>query len=109
MLWPVLWALCFGCFAAMGDAAFSAGGGIGDTIIKPFVSVAMLFVAFKLPMAVLRQAQLAGLTPSMGRVGARGVQAGDDGLARGRRGRERAGGGAATSGASTAVEAAAVA
>src|SRR3954451_23420515 len=74
VLWPVLWALCFGCFAAMGDAAFSAGGGVGDTIVKPFVSVAMLYVAFKLPMAVLRQAQLAGLTPSMGRVGMRGAQ-----------------------------------
>lgn len=74
VLWPVLWALCFGCFAAMGDAAFTLRGGVGDTIIKPFVSVAMLLVAFKLPMAMLRQAQLAGLTPSLGRVGMRGVQ-----------------------------------
>lgn len=74
VLWPVLWSLCFACFAAMGDAAFSTGGSVGDTIIKPFVSVAMLYVAFKVPMAMLRQAQLAGLTPSMGRVGMRGAQ-----------------------------------
>src|SRR4051794_30035765 len=74
VLWPVLWSLCFACFAAMGDAAFSTGGSIGDSIIKPFVSVAMLYIAFKVPMAMLRQAQLAGLTPSMGRVGMRGVQ-----------------------------------
>ena len=74
VLWPVLWSLCFACFAAMGDAAFTGGGAVGDTIIKPFVSVAMLFVAFKLPMAVLRQAQLAGLTPNVGRAGMRGMQ-----------------------------------
>ena len=109
VLWPVLWALCFGCFAAMGAAAFSAGGGIGDTIIKPFVSVAMLFVAFKLPMAVLRQAQLAGLTPSMGRLGARGAQAGMMASRMGGAGAGAGGSGAAASGASTAVEAAAVA
>ena len=74
VLAPVLWALCFACFAAMGDAAFTAGGPIGDTVIKPFVSVAMLYVAFKLPTAVLRQAQLAGLSPSVGRLGMRGAQ-----------------------------------
>src|SRR4051794_23321494 len=74
VLWPVLWSLCFACFAAMGDAAFSTGGSIGDTIIKPFVSVAMLYIAFKVPMAMLRQAQVAGLTPSMGGAGMRGVQ-----------------------------------
>src|SRR3954468_10984386 len=110
VLWPVVWALCFGCFAAMGDAAFSAGGSIGDTIIKPFVSVAMLFVAFKLPMAVLRQAQLAGLTPSMGRVGMRGAQVGMMASRMGAAGSGAAASGAgAASSASTAAEAAAVA
>jgi hypothetical protein len=74
VLTPVLWSLCFGCFAVMGDAAFSAGGPVGDTVIKPFVSVAMLYVAFKLPTAVLRQAQLAGLSPSVSRLGMRGAQ-----------------------------------
>src|SRR3954454_20413728 len=110
VLWPVLWSLCFACFAAMGDAAFSSGGSIGDSIIKPFVSVAMLYIAFKVPMAMLRQAQLAGLTRSMGRVGMRGAQAGMmasrmSGSAAGAAG---SGAGAAST-ASTAAEAAAVA
>jgi hypothetical protein len=106
VLWPVIWALCFAAFAAMGDAAFSTGGSIGDTIIKPFVSVAMLYIAFKVPVAVLRQAQLAGVTPNVGRAGMRGAQAG---MMASRMGAASAGAGGAASGATTAAEALAVA
>jgi hypothetical protein len=68
----------------------------------------MLYVAFKLPMAVLRQAQLAGLTPSMGRIGMRGAQAGmmASRMGGGAAGAAGSGAGAAST-ASTAAEAAA--
>jgi hypothetical protein len=109
VLWPVIWALCFAAFAAMGDAAFSTGGSIGDTIIKPFVAVAMLYVAFKVPVAVLRQAQLAGVTPNMFRVGMRGAQAGMMASRMGVGGSFAATAGSTASTATTAAEAAAVA
>jgi hypothetical protein len=101
LLWPVIWALCFGAFATMGDAAFAAGGPVGDMIIKPFVAVAMLYIAFRVPLVVLRQAQLAGITPNVGRGAMRGAQMYSVGsrLASG-------GGNAASAGASAATTAA---
>jgi hypothetical protein len=66
LLWPVVWALCFALFAVLGQSAFSFKGEFGDELVKPFVTVAALWVAFKAPQLVARQAMLAGLAPSLG-------------------------------------------
>jgi hypothetical protein len=66
LLWPVVWALCFALFAVMGQSAFSFRSAFGDELVKPFVTVAALWVAFKAPQLVARQAMLAGLVPSLG-------------------------------------------
>src|SRR5215211_6593311 len=66
LLWPVVWALCFALFAVLGRSAFSFEGEFGDELVKPFVTVAMLWVAFKAPQLLARQAMLAGLAPSLG-------------------------------------------
>lgn len=73
VLWPVVWALCFALFAVMGASAFTPGGSFGSHIVKPWVSVAALYVAFKAPQLLARQAMLAGLMPSPGAVAARGL------------------------------------
>jgi hypothetical protein len=66
LLWPVVWALCFALFAVLGRSAFSFKGEFGDQLVKPFVTVAALFVAFKAPQLLARQAMLAGVAPSLG-------------------------------------------
>jgi hypothetical protein len=73
LLWPVIWALCFAVFAVMGASAFTLDGSFGSALVKPWVSVAALFVAFKAPQLLARQAMLAGLTPSLGNTAARGL------------------------------------
>jgi hypothetical protein len=102
LLWPVVWSLCFALFAVMGGSAFTLNGSFGSELIKPWVSVAALFVAFKAPQLLARQAMLAGLTPSLGNTAARGLVYGRAALrAGGARGAEgvsgRFGGGAAGS------------
>ena len=69
LLWPVVWALCFALFAVMGASAFTLAGSFGDELVKPWVAVAALFVSFKAPQLLARQAMLAGLTPSLGQHG----------------------------------------
>lgn len=66
LLWPVVWALCFALFAVLADSTFSLQGQFGDELVKPFVTVAALWVAFKAPQLIARQAMLAGLVPSLG-------------------------------------------
>src|SRR5918994_6453463 len=66
LLWPVVWALCFALFAVLGQSAFAFEGEFGDALVKPFVTVATLWVAFKAPQLLARQAMLAGLAPSLG-------------------------------------------
>ena len=66
LLWPVVWALCFALFAVIGASAFTPGGSFGTQLVKPWVSVAALYVAFKAPQLLARQAMLAGLMPSPG-------------------------------------------
>ena len=73
LLWPVVWALCFALFAVLGRSAFSFKGEFGDELVKPFVTVAALWVAFKAPQLLARQAMLAGLAPSLGGALARTV------------------------------------
>ena len=75
LLWPVVWSLCFAVFAVMGDSAFSFEGSFGTELVKPWVTVAALYVAFKLPMLIGRQALLAGITPNVGRAGRSGFYA----------------------------------
>jgi hypothetical protein len=66
LLWPLVWALCFALFAVLGQSAFSFKGEFGDELVKPFVTVAALWVAFKAPQLLARQAMLAGIAPSLG-------------------------------------------
>jgi hypothetical protein len=76
LLWPVVWALCFALFAVIGASAFAPGGSFGSHIVKPWVSVAALYVAFKAPQLLARQAMLAGLMPSPGATAMRGLMYG---------------------------------
>src|SRR3954462_1040192 len=73
VVWPIVWALCFALFAVIGSSAFAPGGSFGSHIVKPWVSVAALYVAFKAPQLLARQAMLAGLMPSPGSAAARGL------------------------------------
>src|SRR4051812_5002146 len=93
LLGPVVWALCFSLFAVIGASAFTPAGSFGTQLVKPWVSVAALYVAFKAPQLLARQALLAGLMPSPGGVAARGLfygraamRAGGGGAARGAEG-----------------------
>ena len=76
LLWPVVWALCFALFAVIGASAFTPGGSFGTHLVKPWVSVAALYVAFKAPQLLARQAMLAGLMPSPGAAAMRGLMYG---------------------------------
>jgi TrbL/VirB6 plasmid conjugal transfer protein len=69
VLWPVVWGLCFALFAVMGASSFTLTGSLGTELVKPWVSVAALFVAFKAPQLLARQAMFAGLAPSLGTAG----------------------------------------
>jgi hypothetical protein len=96
LLWPVVWALCFALFAVLGRSAFSLKGEFGDELVKPFVTVAALWVAFKAPQLLARQAMLAGLAPSLGSGLARTVTYGRGAVSAS----QRAGGGSAAEGVS---------
>ena len=76
LLWPVVWALCFALFAVIGASALTPDGSFGTHLVKPWVSVAALYVAFKAPQLLARQAMLAGLMPSPGATAMRGVMYG---------------------------------
>jgi len=80
LLWPVIWALCFALFAVIGASAFTPGGSFGTHIVKPWVSVAALYVAFKAPQLLARQAMLAGLMPSPASAALRGAAYGRAGV-----------------------------
>ncbi|MFP5304627.1 MAG: hypothetical protein ACLGI7_02230 [Gammaproteobacteria bacterium] len=67
LMFPILWAVCFGTFAVLSaDTLFSGAGGL-SSLLAPLLTLAVLIVAFRLPFVVLRQAMNAGLVPSMGR------------------------------------------
>ena len=91
LLWPVVWALCFALFAVLGASTFTGGGSVATQLVKPWVSVAALYVSFKAPQLLARQAMLAGLTPSIGGAAPAGSSTG----AAGRVGSAGAAGGAA--------------
>jgi hypothetical protein len=73
LLSPVVWALCFALFAVIGASAFTPDGSFGTHLVKPWVSVAALYVSFKAPQLLARQAMLAGLMPSPGAAAMRGM------------------------------------
>ena len=52
--------------AVLGASTFTGGGSVATQLVKPWVSVAALYVSFKAPQLLARQAMLAGLTPSIG-------------------------------------------
>jgi hypothetical protein len=82
-----VWALCFALFAVLGRSAFGFKGEFGDELVKPFVTVAALWVAFKAPQLIARQAMLAGLAPSLGGAVARTMIYGRQAAAAGSAGR----------------------
>jgi hypothetical protein len=70
LVFPILWAACFGTFAVLNiDALFPADSRdlLTTTLLAPLVTLASLIVAFRLPFVVLKQAMNAGLAPSVGR------------------------------------------
>ncbi|MGI8731490.1 MAG: conjugal transfer protein TrbL family protein [Solirubrobacteraceae bacterium] len=67
LIFPIVWAVCFGVFAVVSADSLLGGGGIGTKILSPLYVLAALIVAFRLPFVVLRQATQAGLVPSAGR------------------------------------------
>lgn len=67
IVWPLVWCLCFAVFAVTGKAALSLGAGHGLTqLIEPFIAVAALYVAFKLPRIIAAQATTVGVLPNVG-------------------------------------------
>lgn len=73
LLWPVVWALCFGLFAVIGASALAPGGSFGTKVVAPWTAVAALYVSFKAPQLLARQAMLSGLMPSPGGTAMRGM------------------------------------
>jgi hypothetical protein len=69
LIFPVLWAVCFGTFAVLStDAMFPADNGEAiNTVLSPLIALAALIIAFRLPFAVLSQAMKAGISPGIGR------------------------------------------
>jgi hypothetical protein len=75
LLMPLVWALCFALFAAIGvDAiSFQGGGGVLDkAIIKPLAACALLYAAMTIPRLMLRAATLGAQTPGGGFAGRTG-------------------------------------
>lgn len=69
MMFPVVWAACFGVFAVLPpDAMFPGNSGdFINTFLAPLITVATLIIAFRLPFAILNQAMSAGISPGITR------------------------------------------
>jgi hypothetical protein len=69
LVFPVLWAVCFGTFAVLStDAMFPGDHGEAVTaVLSPLIALAALIIAFRLPFAVLSQAMKAGISPGINR------------------------------------------
>jgi hypothetical protein len=69
LVFPVLWAVCFGTFAVLGNDALFPGnnGDVINSVLAPLITLASLIIAFRLPFAVLSQAMKAGISPGIGR------------------------------------------
>jgi len=66
LMFPIIWAVCFGTFAVLSvDTLLGEGGSLVNSLLGPLFTLAALIVAFRLPFVVLRQAMNAGLAPSV--------------------------------------------
>ena len=67
LLWPVLTALCFAAFALLSTDAVATGGGSGvlGQLTRSLAGLAALIVAWRLPLAVLRQGLVSSSVPAM--------------------------------------------
>ncbi|MEA2139879.1 MAG: hypothetical protein QOG56_3029 [Solirubrobacteraceae bacterium] len=69
LVFPILWAVCFGTFAVLGTDALFPGnhGDLISSALAPLITLATLVIAFRLPFAILRQAMHAGISPGINR------------------------------------------
>jgi hypothetical protein len=69
LVFPLLWAVCFGTFAVLGNDALFPGdnGDLINSVLAPLITLAALIIAFRLPFAVLNQALKAGISPGINR------------------------------------------
>lgn len=69
LIFPVIWAVCFGTFAVLSADALFPGdhGGQIHAVLSPLVVLASLVVAFRLPFKVLSTATQAGISPGFSR------------------------------------------
>jgi len=69
LIFPILWAVCFGTFAVLStDALFPGDNGDAiNAVLSPLIALAALIIAFRLPFAVLNQAMKAGISPGINR------------------------------------------
>ena len=69
LVFPILWAVCFGTFAVLStDALFPGDNGDAiNAVLSPLIALAALIIAFRLPFAVLNQAMKAGISPGINR------------------------------------------
>jgi hypothetical protein len=69
LIFPILWAVCFGVFAVLSTDALFPGdhGSVITAVLAPLISLAALIIAFRLPFAVLNQAMKAGISPGLNR------------------------------------------
>ena len=77
LVFPILWAVCFGTFAVLSvDALFPANfGDLINTVLSPLITLAALIIAFRLPFVVLRQAMNSGIGPSLMQINQAGQSA----------------------------------
>jgi hypothetical protein len=67
LMFPVVWALCFGTFAVLNTDALFPGkqAELIDKITAPLVVLAVLIIAFRLPFKFLDMAGQAGVSPGI--------------------------------------------
>jgi hypothetical protein len=69
LVFPILWAVCFGTFAVLGNDSLFPGnnGDVINSVLAPLITLASLIIAFRLPFAVLSQAMKSGISPGINR------------------------------------------
>jgi hypothetical protein len=69
LIFPILWALCFGVFSVLPKDALFPGsyGDVINSVLSPLITLAALIIAFKLPFVVLQQAIRASILPNPNR------------------------------------------
>jgi hypothetical protein len=69
LVFPILWAVCFGTFAVLGNDSLFPGnnGDVINSVLAPLITLAALIIAFRLPFAVLSQAMKSGISPGINR------------------------------------------